>query len=260
MARKYKNKRERQYISQLTRDLKKFREKEASGKTITAQERRNMRARERRAIEHMKKEAIPLVNQANETYFGLEEAGIHTLAAQRAQDEFSKQGVDRFTLENVKSYEDLIQVMTQAKTFLNSPDTAKLTATREETRRKLKRKYGDIEESLRSGEYVKSGLIPSEADAKQIFSAYRKVEEYWSGKIGKQGQAGVYGSDNLILYMIDVHNQGLDAEEMGMQALENFSLESTTEYQELFRERNRVTGITGLFEEGGKYGKLAGLL
>ena len=109
--------------------------------------------------------------------------------------------------------------------------------------------------------YIEKGLIASEEDAKKIFATYRRIEEYWASLIGKEGQRGVYGSDKLILYIIDVYNQGLDAEMYGMQAMENFSLERTPEYRELFQERNKVTGISGLFTQKGKaYGKLAGLL
>ena len=115
-------------------------------------------------------------------------------------------------------------------------------------------------ESLQTGEYVKSGLIPTEEDAKKIFRSYRKIEEYWAGRIGKQGQNGVYGSENLVLYMIDVYNKGLDAESYGFKALEDFNLELTPEFQELVQARNKVTGISGLFQEGGYYEQLKGLI
>ena len=109
--------------------------------------------------------------------------------------------------------------------------------------------------------YIQSGLIPTEEDARQIFKSYREIEETWASLIGKEGQKGVYGSDKLILYLIDVHNQGLDELVYGQNALENFSLERTPEYRELFEERNKVTGISGLFtQKGVGYGKLAGLL
>lgn len=256
-----KQSKEDRYITRLAQDLKKFREKEASGEKITKQERANMRARERRAIKKMKQTAQPLIEQANETLRTLEEKGINTLAAQRVYDEFSKRGRLNFSLEDTKSYQDIVEEITLAKSFLNSPETTQLTGSREARNRKLKRKYGELEESLKDKTYIEKGLIPSEEDAKIIFSTYRKIEEYWASLIGKEGQRGVYGSDKLILYLIDIHNQGLDAELYGMQAMENFSLERTPEYRELFEERNKVTGISGLFTQKGKgYGKLAGLL
>ena len=61
--------------------------------------------------------------------------------------------------------------------------------------------------------------------------------------------------------MIDVHAQGLDEYEYGVKALENFALERTPEYEELFEQRNEVTGITGLFtNKKVGYGRLAGLI
>ena len=78
--------------------------------------------------------------------------------------------------------------------------------------------------------------------------------------IGRQGEKGVYGSENLILYMIDVHNRGLDELEYGHKALDEFELENLPEFKEMIQERNKVTGISGLFQKGGYYGRLAGLL
>ena len=249
------------YITRLAEDLKKFREREEAGEQITKRERANMRARERRAMAKMKKTAEPLIKQANETLETLESKGIRTLASQRVYDEFSKRERLQFSLDDAKSYNDIVQEVTLAKSFLNSPETTQLTGTRVQRNRRLKRKYGDLEQSLKDKTYIENGLIPTEEDAKQIFKAYRKIEEYWASLIGKEGQKGVYGSDKLILYLIDVHNQGLDAELYGMQAMENFSLERTPEYRELFEERNRVTSISGLFTQKGKgYGKLVGLL
>lgn len=249
------------YITRLAEDLKKFREREEAGEKITKRERANMRARERRAMAKMKKTAEPLIKQANETLETLEEKGIRTLAAQRVYDEFSKKERLNFSLDDAKSYNDIVQEVTLAKSFLNSPETTQLTGSRESRNRRLKRKYGDLEQSLKDKTYIEKGLIPTEEDAKQIFATYRKIEEYWASLIGKEGQKGVYGSDKLILYLIDVHNQGLDAELYGMQAMENFSLERTPEYRELFEERNRVTSISGLFTQKGKgYGRLSGLL
>lgn len=249
------------YITRLAEDLKRFREREAAGEVISKRERANIRARERRAMAKMKKTAEPLIRQANETLENLESKGIRTLASQRVYDEFSKKERMNFSLKDAKTYSDIVEEVTLAKAFLNSPETTQLTGSREARNRRLKRKYGDLEQSLKDKTYIENGLIPTEEDAKQIFKAYRKIEEYWASLIGKEGQKGVYGSDKLILYLIDVHNQGLDAELYGMQAMENFSLERTPEYRELFEERNRVTSISGLFTQKGKgYGRLAGLL
>lgn len=60
--------------------------------------------------------------------------------------------------------------------------------------------------------------------------------------------------------MIDVHNRGLDELEYGIKALDEFDIEQTPEFKELIKERNKVTGISGLFQKGGYYGRLEGLL
>ena len=130
-----------------------------------------------------------------------------------------------------------------------------MTGKRVNRNEELHEKYSSQLGSLSSNTYVQSGLIATEKDASIIFANYRRIEEFYAARIGKQGQNGVYGSENLILYMIDVHNKGLDEYELGLEALENFNIEQLPEWQELLKERNKVTGISWLFQKGGLYGK-----
>ena len=255
-----KKTRKERYITRLAEDLKKFRERELAGEKISTRERRNMRARERRVMDRMKKDSAKLIDEANRVYRLLDEQGIHTLTMQRTEDDFRKLKRWGFSLDKAKTYSEIVDEITRATTFLNAPDANVLTGKRETVNKALKEKYGDKVQSLSDNTYLQSGLIPTEEDAKQIFKNYRKIEEYNMARIGKAGQDGVYGSDNLILFMIDVHNRGLDEYELGIEALDQFDLEKTPEFQEMLRERNKVTGISGLFEKGGFYGRLEGLL
>lgn len=254
------SKREQNYIKKLAEDLRSFREREEAGEKISQRERKNIRARERRVMQKMKRESEGLIGEANRVLSLMEEKGIRTLSQQRVYDEFAQLGRSGFTLEEAKSYSDIVAEITRATTFLNSPDTNVLTGQREEINRKLHKKYSSQLDSLKNNTYVQNGLIATEDEAKIIFSNYRKIEATWQGLVGKQGEKGVYGSENLILYMIDVHNRGLDELKYGQEALENFSLEQIPEFQELLKERNQVTGISGLFQKGGYYGRLEGLL
>lgn len=253
-------KKQDRYITRLAEDLKRFKEREAAGEKISAKERRNIRARELRVMNKMKKEATPLISEANRVFTLLEKEGISTLSQQRVYDDFAKLGRTEFTLNEAKSYNDIVSEITRAKSFLNAPDTNILTGRRAQRNKGLHKKYASQLESLTNNTYIQSGLIPTEEDAKTIFANYRRIEEYNAAIIGKQGQKGVYGSENLILYMIDVHNRGLDEFEYGIKALDEFDLERTPEFKELLEERNKVTGISGLFQKGGYYGRLAGLL
>lgn len=254
------SKRDRNYIKKLAEDLRSFREREEAGEKISAKERRNLRARERRVMQKMKKESEPLMAEANRVLALMEKEGLNTLSQRRVYDEFAKLGREGFTLDEAKSYSDIVSEITRAKTFLNAPDTNILTGRRTERNRALRKKYSSQLDSLTNNTYVQSGLIPTEAEAKLIFANYRRIEEYNAARIGKQGDKGVYGSENLILYMIDVHNRGLDEYEYGIKALDDFDIEQTPEFKELLRERNQVTGISGLFQKGGYYGRLEGLL
>lgn len=252
--------RKERYITKLAEDLKKFRERELAGEKISTRERRNMRARERRVMDRMKKDSAKLIDEANRVFRLLDEQGINTLTMQRTEDDFRKLKRWGFSLDQAKTYSEIVDEITRATTFLNAPDANVLTGRRETVNQALKEKYGEKVQSLSDNTYVQSGLIPTEEDAKQIFRNYRKIEEYNMARIGKAGQDGVYGSDNLILFMIDVHNRGLDEYEYGIEALDQFDLEKTPEFQEMLKERNKVTGISGLFEKGGFYGRLEGLL
>ena len=254
------SKRDRNYIRKLAEDLRSFREREEAGEEISAKERKNLRARERRIMQKMKKESEPLMAEANRVLALMENEGLNTLSQRRVYDEFAKLGREGFTLDEAKSYSDIVSEITRAKTFLNAPDTNILTGRRTERNRALRKKYSSQLDSLTNNTYVQSGLIPTEAEAKLIFANYRRIEEYNAARIGKQGDKGVYGSENLILYMIDVHNRGLDEYEYGIKALDDFDIEQTPEFKELLRERNQVTGISGLFQKGGYYGRLEGLL
>ena len=93
-------KRTDRYITRLAEDLKKFREREERGEKISATERKNIRARERRVITKMKKEAQPLISEANRVLKLLEEEGISTLSQKRVNDDFAiaDNGVKNFAV------------------------------------------------------------------------------------------------------------------------------------------------------------------
>lgn len=248
------------YITKLAEDLRAFREREASGQKISARERKNMRARELRVMKRMKKEAEPLIKQANRVYEMLEEEGSKTIAQQRVHDDFSKMGRFFFTVDDAKTYQEIVDEITRASSYLNSPETNRLTSRRETRNSELYEKYSSQLDSLKNNTYLDSGLIATENDAKEIFANYRRIESYKAALIGKQGDNGVYGSENLILYMIDVHNRGEDELYYGQKALDEFEVENLPQFKEMFNARNTVTGISGLFEKGVYYGKLEGLL
>lgn len=248
------------YITRLAEDLKKFRERELSGEQITAKERKNIRARELRVMKKMKKEADPLMKEANRVFLMLEKAGLNSLTHQRVRDDFEKLGKTEFSTSDSKSYSEIVAEITRATNYLNASDTNIPAANRYIRNRDLYRKYSSQLESLTDHTYVESGLIPTEEDAKQIFANYRRIEASKQALIGRQGEKGVYGSENLILYMIDVHNRGEDELLYGHKALDEFALENLPEFKEMLDERNKVTGISGLFQKGGYYGKLEGLL
>ena len=141
-------KRQERYITKLAQDIKEFKEREASGEEISVKERKNLRAREVRVMKKMKKEAEPLINEANRVLKLLESEGIITLAQKRVYDEFSKLGKTEFEISRAKTYTDIVKEVTRAKTFLNSSETNILTGSRTERNRGLRKKYASQLDSL----------------------------------------------------------------------------------------------------------------
>ena len=82
--------RQDRYITRLAADLKAFRAKEKAGEYISPQERRNIRARERRAIQKMTKTAEPLIQQANETLRKPSDKPQHLFQIQLHQNQRTK--------------------------------------------------------------------------------------------------------------------------------------------------------------------------
>lgn len=253
--------RQAKYLKKLAEDIKAFKEKEASGQPISSRERRNIRARERRAIKKMKQAVAPLIGEANRILDLLRSEKIKTLSMQRLEDEFKARGIYNFTTDNVKTYNDIVEEITRASAFINAPESNVLAGKRYERNEFLQVTYGDAAiNALKHGDFVEQGLIPTKEDAKIIFANYRRIEETWKHLIGKAGNDQVYGSDNLILAMIDFHNKGLNEFDEAEKLMETYQDEVLPGFKKALEKRNMITGISGLFEEGGFYGGLEGLL
>lgn len=109
---------------------------------------------------------------------------------------------------NALHYKELQREFTRVKEFLN--DETSLPRTETETRQAENRaKYGSVVDrsfyAVYGVNYDMSKL--SEEQAKQLFSAYRRLEE--SNAPVLQGKSG-YGSDNLINDLLDVMIGGSD--------------------------------------------------
>lgn len=68
------------------------------------------------------------------------------------------------------------------------------------------------------GEIIRRGI--NSDIASQAFEAYRKLEENYAPIIGRQGQEGVYGSENLIIAIYDYYERGMDGQLYGRDLLE----------------------------------------
>ena len=60
------------------------------------------------------------------------------------------------------------------------------------------------------GQVIRQAINPE--IAREAFAAYRRIEEEFAGYIGRQGQEGVYGSENLIIAIYDSFARGEDGQ------------------------------------------------
>jgi len=85
--------------------------------------------------------------------------------------------------------------------------------------------------------------------AKQAFAAYRRLEETYAALIGRQGQEGVYGSENLIIAIYDYYARGMDGQEHGRDLLEAWSDDYLRELEGINYSLDEAEGIIGYWDD-----------
>lgn len=85
--------------------------------------------------------------------------------------------------------------------------------------------------------------------AKQAFGAYRRLEETYAALIGRQGQEGVYGSENLIIAIYDYYARGMDGQEHGRDLLEAWSDDYLRELEGINYSLDEAEGIIGYWDD-----------
>lgn len=242
------------YTEALIKDLRAFRRKEKKGK-VTAEERRNMKRREKTAVLRMIKAADELISEANSAFAKLNSIGAVTMGVQRVLDDFQGD----FSIDSSLNFSEVFAKIQGAATFLNDPETVFLTAQRLKRNSDLKAEYDKLYERLKSGKWKDNEFLSNE-DMKRVFSNYRRIEEEAYGLISGGGKEQ-YGSENLIMYMIEVRRQGGDELQAAHAILEQFEIENLPEFKDLVKLRGKkAKSISGLFGERGVYGRLGKLL
>ena len=196
----------------------------------------------------------PLVDVANNRIQTILEAGYNSLAIDRVEQQTGK---EYFDLYDVKNREDLISRITAVRVFLadkgSTLEGAKLEMTQIATER-YKGKFGNQynKEEYNFARYD-TNVIDKEI-AERAFENYRRIESIRASQIGRQGQDGVYGSENLIIAMYDAEIRGIDSYAVGMDLLDAFENESDTSWKPIEKESDSTLAISGYYLDNLKRG------
>lgn len=243
------------YTEKLIKDLREYKKKERKG-LISATERKNIKRREKSAVSRMIKAASGLIEEANSALKKLVDIGAITFGVERVLTDYG----NKFQLTEDMEFSDIFKQVQGASTFLSDPETAYLTAQRITRNTELKDRYDELYNKLKNNTW-KDNEVLSPEDMSRVFSNYRRIEEEKYSLISQAQGKEVYGSENLILFMIEVRRQGGDELLAAHDMLEEFEMENLPEYKALVEMRTkRAKSISGLFSDRGIYGRLGKLL
>ena len=196
----------------------------------------------------------PLVDVANNRIQAILEAGYNSLAIDRVEQQTGK---EYFDLYDVKNREDLVSRITAVRVFLadkgSTLEGAKLEMTQIATER-YKGKFGNQynKEEYNCARYD-INVIDKEI-AERAFENYRKIESRRASQIGRQGQDGVYGSENLIIAMYDAEIRGIDSFAVGNDLRDAFVEEADTAWKPIENESDSTLAISGYYLDNLKRG------
>ena len=198
-------------------------------------------------LEESKNKLEPLVHEANMRIEMITSSGYTSYALDRV---IKEGGVDYFSLDDVKTREELVRESTRLRVFINDKgstiDGAKLETAQiyaDEYKGKFGNQYHNEENNFKNYD---TKVIKSDI-AERAFRNYRIIEESRASHISER--TGGYGSENLINALYDAEVRGMDSQLYRMELLDSFVLTNSKE-GELAREKsNIISGITGIIED-----------
>ena len=201
-----------------------------------------------------KEKFAPLVELANNNITKIKEAGYNSLAVDRIERQV---GREYFDISSAKTRGELMAEITAVRVFLadkgSTLNGAKLE-TIETNSAIYKGKFGN---QYNNEEYnfarYDINVIDKEI-AERAFENYRKIESWRASQIGRQGQDGVYGSENLIIAMYDAEIRGLDSYAVGNDLLDAYVKESNTAWKPIEDEAESTVAISGYYLDNLKRG------
>lgn len=196
----------------------------------------------------------PIVDLANKRIETILEAGYNSLAIDRIEQQT---GREYFDLNDIKSREDLISRITAVRVFLadkgSTLEGAKLEMT-QIAAEKYKGKFGN-QYNKEEYNFARYDIHTIDKEvAERAFANYRRIESIRASQIGRQGQDGVYGSENLIIAMYDAEIRGIDSYEVGMDLLDAYEAETDTAWKPIQNEAESTLAISGYYLDNLKRG------
>lgn len=192
---------------------------------------------------------IPLLEEANERISKIKILGYESLAVNRIE---AQTGKEYFDFDGVNTREDLIARVTAIRTFINDKGSTEEGAFRETIEASAQQYKGKFGNEYNTEEHNFKRFDTSVIDeelAKRAFENFRKLESIRASQIGRQGDMGVYGSENLIIAMYDAEVKGIDSFDVGNDLLDIFEKEneSNTFWGQMEEEANDTLAISGIY-------------
>lgn len=208
-------------------------------------------------ISDYKAEMEKVVQYANSKIDELQFQGLTTTKLYSFQD---GDDTKRFDISDINDPGELRAYMTQVRDVLSSIDDSGRRALLETAsiesefyRGQFGNQYADqgrfnmanvVDEE---GKVIRKAIDPQTAS--KAFEAYRKLEEEYASLIGRQGQEGVYGSENLIIAVYDYYARGMDGQEYGMDLLNAWADDYLRELEGINYSLDEAEGIIGYWDD-----------
>lgn len=206
-------------------------------------------------VSNWKERLQPVVNEANKRIMELNSQGLTSSALEAVHES----GRDYFDLTHIYDQDELREEITRARIFLSDfssrPDVAFMEnamAQAAEYRGQFGNQYSgrrfNINDVLDDeGRLIRTAIDPEIAS--RAFAAYRRLESESAALIGRQGEAGVYGSENLIIAIYDMEVRGMDGQMYGRDLLDAWERERNFELSNIMSGADDAVAIASSFED-----------
>ncbi len=203
-----------------------------------------------------KEEMQKIIDYANKRIDILHEKGLDTVELHRFQEGDSNK---HFKLPSTNNPNTLRAYMTQVRVVLSSITESSNTPLLETAMMESAWYKGQFGNQYAGTRYNVHDVLDEEGNiirraidsdiASKAFEAYRNLEQEYGPIIGRQGQEGVYGSENLIIAIYDYMERGMDGQLYGKQLLEAWQDDFIKEMEGINFSLDKATAIISQWDD-----------